>query len=409
MKLLVITAAFPPMPAGEADHMFHLCRRLAERGLDVHVVTTRGNKVSDALPFKVYPVVRDWSWPDLFRLVRLFKRISPDAVLLKYIAWIYNDHPMITFMATVSKSLKPSAAFVTQFANIEGEPLKAMSLPTRLIRDRIARKAGLSCLDEKYGTLLRDSDRLIVLSDLHAKWLTGRLAAVRGKTLLIPPPPLLKMSAESNGTGRAHGRKRLGVGPGEFLLAYFGYVYPNKGVETLLRAFQSVARRRPEARLLIVGGFIARNFPNYQAYREQILELPKQLGIQEKVIWFGGYEWNSDDASTCLRAADAAVIPMDYGVQLNNSALAALTAHGLPVIATKGVVVEEQFMDEQNVLLCDPRSPAAMAEAIERLMTDAELARRLKAGARRFSDDWFSWDKAVTRTMTALSSLAPAL
>ena len=121
MKLLVITAAFPPMPAGEADHMFHLCRRLAERGLDVHVVTTRGNKVSEPLPFKVYPIVRDWSWPDLFRLVRLFKRISPDAVLLKYIAWIYNDHPMITFMATVSKSLKPSAVFVTQFANIEGE------------------------------------------------------------------------------------------------------------------------------------------------------------------------------------------------------------------------------------------------------------------------------------------------
>jgi len=142
MKLLVITGAFPSMPAGEADHMFHLCRRLAEHGLEVHVVTTRSNKVNVALPFKVYPIIRNWSWPDLLRLARLLKRLSPDAVLLKYIGWIYNDHPMITFAATVSKSLMRSAVFVTQFANAEGAPPEKKSFVTRLIRNVIARKAS---------------------------------------------------------------------------------------------------------------------------------------------------------------------------------------------------------------------------------------------------------------------------
>jgi hypothetical protein len=35
MKVLVISAAFPPMRAGEAEHTIHLCRHLSENGTNV--------------------------------------------------------------------------------------------------------------------------------------------------------------------------------------------------------------------------------------------------------------------------------------------------------------------------------------------------------------------------------------
>ena len=41
MKTLVISAAFPPLRAGEADHTYHVCQHLADRGAHVHVLTTR--------------------------------------------------------------------------------------------------------------------------------------------------------------------------------------------------------------------------------------------------------------------------------------------------------------------------------------------------------------------------------
>ncbi|HVG18538.1 MAG TPA: glycosyltransferase, partial [Blastocatellia bacterium] len=91
MRLLVISAAFPPMQAGEADHTLHLCQHLADRGLDVHLLTTRRESGAGPLPFKIYPVIEDWSWRDLPRLARCLKRCSPDVVLLFYIGWIYND------------------------------------------------------------------------------------------------------------------------------------------------------------------------------------------------------------------------------------------------------------------------------------------------------------------------------
>jgi hypothetical protein len=125
MRLLVISAAFPPFRAGESDHALHLCRRLADRGLDVHLLTTKRSVHTAHLAFKVYPLMRDWSWLDLPRLLNFLKSCSPDAVLLMYIGWIYNDHPMITFAPTISRALLPGVRFVTQFENAIGtsEPL----------------------------------------------------------------------------------------------------------------------------------------------------------------------------------------------------------------------------------------------------------------------------------------------
>ena len=81
MKVLIISAAFPPMRAGEAYHVLYLSQHLADRGLDIHVLTTKGNGLTGDFPFRVYPLMRNWSWLDLPRLAKFLKGCSPDAVL----------------------------------------------------------------------------------------------------------------------------------------------------------------------------------------------------------------------------------------------------------------------------------------------------------------------------------------
>ena len=402
MKIVVISAAFPPMRAGEADHVLHLCNQLARHGLEVHLITSRKNRSTDPLPFQVHSLIKDWSWKDLWPLQRFIKRVSPDVVLLYYIGWIYDYHPMITFAPTLAKVTNPSVRFVTQFANAEGaEPLR-FSFMTRLIRKAMSRWAGDNHVDYSFGTLLRDSDQLIVLSDGHRSRLAERLSEVNHKSVLIPPPPIMKMSLENNGVGRHDGRARLGISPEDFLFVYFGYVYPGKGVETLLKAFQTIVKERIHARLLILGGFLARSFPDRPRYAEEIAALPKRLGIDQKVIWFGEYAWDSDQASSCLRAADACVLPVEIGIQLNNSSLAGAAAHGLPVITIRGDVLEKAFVDRENVLLCLPRNAESLVDGMESLMDGPELALRLKRGALQLYEDWFSWSKATDRTLAVL-------
>lgn len=392
MKLLIISSAFPPMASPEADHALHLCEHLAERGLEVHVLTTEKEVAASALPVRVHPVMRHWGWSELPRLAMFMRRCAPDAILLNYIGWIYQHHPMITFAPTVSKVVLPRVPFVTQITNVMGAATNQDARLGRALRRGMTLLAGGKNTDHAFGTLLRDSDRLIVLSDHHRVTLTDYLPAVDGKSVLIPPPPILRMS-RGDGTARQRGRDRLAVKPGQFLLAYFGYIYPGKGVDTLLRAFRLVRERRSDVRLAIIGGF----------HDQPTHDLAVQLGIDDKVVWTGEYDWDSDEASVYLRAADACVFPFDVGVRLNNSSFAAAAAHGLPIITTRSEMLEEPFVHQGNIFLCPPKDPDAMADAIETLIERPDLRERLRAGALQLADEWFSWEKATERMLTTFN------
>ena len=154
-------------------------------------------------------------------------------------------------------------------------------------------------------------------------------------------------------------------------------------------------------RLVMIGGSM--DASNISSYAREVYQLPKQLKIDDKVMWTGEYAWDSDQASVYLNAADACVFPFTDGVALNRSSLAAAAAHGLPIVTTKGNFLESPFIDKKNVLLCPPQDPKALAAAIDLLIRSPELRVRLREGALELAHEWFSWDKAVQRTMEALN------
>src|SRR6476661_5355313 len=106
MRLLLVSGAYPPTRAGEADHAHMIAEHLAARGVDVCVLTTRGKGASGKDSLTVSRKMRRWSWRELPCLVWMLWRYQPDVVLLMYIGWIYNGHPMITFLPTVAKFVR---------------------------------------------------------------------------------------------------------------------------------------------------------------------------------------------------------------------------------------------------------------------------------------------------------------
>jgi colanic acid/amylovoran biosynthesis glycosyltransferase len=76
-------------------------------------------------------------------------------------------------------------------------------------------------------------------------------------------------------------------------------------------------------------------------------------------------------------------------------------ASGLPVVSTTVSGIPELVQHEQNGLLVPPRDPVALADAIERLLADADLRRRLGAAARRTVQAEFDLAK-TTRQFGAL-------
>jgi glycosyltransferase involved in cell wall biosynthesis len=403
MKLLVISAAYPPHRSGEATNAFYLCQNLANRGVDVHVLTTQGSAIRPHPRITLHAVMKHWSWLEMPRMSRVLKECAPDAVLLIYIGWVYQYEFMVTFAPTVCKELLPGVPFVTRFENAMGADPRRTSAFARIIRKWMARRKGDAGVDYCYGTLLRDSDRVIVLSERHRGILEQITAHVSAKSVLIPPPANMKMSLETRESARRTAREQLGLDPDAFVITYIGFLHSGKGIESLLHAFARVSQKRSCARLVLMGGAIASESGNPASYVDSLHALTDKLGIRDRVVWTGEYSWESEDTSVRLRGSDLCVLPFGQGVHLNNSSFASVAAHGVPVITTRGEILEQQFVHGENVFLCPPNSPPDLAAAMETVMEDATLRQRLQSGVEKLALEWFSWDRAIDRTMAACS------
>lgn len=403
MKVLVISAAYPPMHAGEATNTYHLCRQLVERGVEVHVLTSFGNIGTADPQIHVHAVMQSWGWVDLLRVRSFLKHCAPDAVFLMYIGLMYKFHPMVTFLPTLSKKLFPKMPFVTRYesAFVGADPSK-MGILSRLARKLIVRWAGTSDVAYSSGTLLRDSDTVIALCERHRAMLVKEWAPVGDKVALIPPPPNLFIASNVSGVARERGRKRLGATSGEFVVTFFGYLYPIKGIETLLQAFAIVAAERPQARLLFIGGKVGLDVEGGASYFDEMQALAKDLRVDAQTTWTGAFKSEEEDASLLLHASDVCVLPFLEGVQLNNSSFASMVAHGLPIIVTRGPLMDEAIVDGENVLTCEPKDHQEIARLIFLLMDHADLRTRLRGGALKLAAEWFSWDTATEKTLTAL-------
>jgi glycosyltransferase involved in cell wall biosynthesis len=393
MKLLVISP-MPPSPNAEADHTFHLCRRLADAGVEIDVATTTASAGRRFEGLRLHPVLPDWTWAAVPAVLRVVRRARSDVVLVSYSSSSHNFHPMVTFLPTLVRRVRPRPAVVTLVHNTDGWRHGNVSVAGRAIRKLLA---TLTAADYDLGTLARDSDGLLAVSEPFLAELVARCPDVAGRGAVLPAPPALPMAP----AGRdAAVRARLGAGPGDFLLIFFGYVYRGKGIDTLIEAFHEAAMPRPRLRLALVGGTF--DTPGNHAHAAQLRARAAALGLQARIVWTGAYAADSLEPSRFLRQADAGVLPFDLGVSLRNTSFAALAAHDLPVVTTRGRELEPAFVDGDNVLLCPPRDPAAMAAVLGRVVDDDGLRERLRAGARRLAADVLSWDRATAIVLSML-------
>ncbi|MEA5390141.1 glycosyltransferase family 4 protein [Cyanobium gracile UHCC 0139] len=171
--------------------------------------------------------------------------------------------------------------------------------------------------------------------------------------------------------------------------------YPRKRVGDLITAFQSVQQRLPSARLVVIG-----DGPEHGTLRE----LVERLGLGKVVQLLGALpddatvrEWYRRSAVFCLPS-----IQEGFGIVFLEA-----MASGLPVVSTKATAIPEVVPHGQAGLLVPPRDPAALAEALLKLLTNPELQGRCRAFGREHVGP-FSWDRVAERFLEAVSPPAAA-
>ena len=78
---------------------------------------------------------------------------------------------------------------------------------------------------------------------------------------------------------------------------------------------------------------------------------------------------------------------------------------GVPVVSTRTYGVSDYGVDDVNLLLANPNDPADLAEKLRRLLTDEQLAERLRAAAFETVDTEYDWSRSYEMFSEALDDI----
>ncbi len=167
------------------------------------------------------------------------------------------------------------------------------------------------------------------------------------------------------------------------ILLFVGRLRYYKGLDTLISALPRI-----RARLVVAGS---------GPMRAEWEELATQLRVADRVTWLGDVP--DDDLPAIYHLADLFVLPASHPSEAFGLVQVEAMAAGLPVVCTElGTGTTYVNRDGETGLVVPPREPAALADAVNRLLGDAGLRRELGDGARVRARE-FDLETMVDRTL----------
>jgi glycosyltransferase involved in cell wall biosynthesis len=221
--------------------------------------------------------------------------------------------------------------------------------------------------------------------DLHSElvrmpWLRGKLQFIRNGV------DLSEVHAAPAECPSLQGFKANG----DFLLGYIGQLIPRKGIDCLIRAVAAAKSRR--VRLCLVGE---------GPQREELVALARQLGVAERVMFFG----YRTDRLSFLKQFDAFALPSALE-GIPRCVLESMAAK-VAVIATDIPGCRDVVHDESTGLLMPVGDSAALAVAIDRLESDPALRARLAAAGNALVESEYSAATMAARYTDLYRTLVP--
>jgi len=325
-----LVGPLPPPFGGMANQTRQLAELLHGEGLTVTVVQTN----AEYLPH----------WVSGLPVIRAFFRLVPYLFKLWNVA---GQCDLLHVMANSGWSWHLFATPAIWIAKLRNTPV--------IVNYRGGEAASfLTNSSQSVGLSMRQASALVVPSGfLKAVFASFNMAA---KIV----PNIVDIEHFSNPTLHRPSRRHL------LIARNLEPIYDN---ETAIRAFFPVHRRYPDATLTIAGsGPLAAS----------LQALAESLGLANAITFAGRLD--RDAMAEAYRNADIAINPSLVD-NMPNSVLEAL-ASGVPVVSTNVGGVPYIVNDGHTALLVPPGSPDAMAEAIFRLIDDANLAEQLVKNGR---------------------------
>jgi glycosyltransferase involved in cell wall biosynthesis len=177
------------------------------------------------------------------------------------------------------------------------------------------------------------------------------------------------------------------------MISRLGQDWWRKGVSEFLEMAVQVSTAVPNTAFLIVGDGL---------HRAELEQRAATLGLGTRITFAG---WRGD-IPALLAGMDVFVMPSLY--EGGPTIVLEAMAMARPVVATSVGMVPEVMQDDRSGLIVAPGDSRALAHAVNRLLADPELCRRLGEHARAQAEASFSTETMVDRYLEVFAqALAP--
>lgn len=386
---------YPAGQAGMALYSYKLANALASHGLDVSLFVDdqyeldhlpasftkiRGlSSKNVSLSSKDYPIIRilkiliahfrNWS-----KLFRHLKKDRPD---------IIHVQPQFYLMDWCSLALLKKKGFKIVVTIHDVIPHKFFA--------RHFHRVELLLLQFIYNK----ADKLIVHSERNKRQLLDRFSQDESRVIVIPHGEY-RLDGLGREITKIEARSMLDLDENDKVLLFFGFIRRVKGIDTLLRAFDSVAEALHDALLIIAGCCIqGESFSQYEALLRRMLHGDRVKVFLEYV--------KHKDVPAFFRATDIVILPyLKFSSQ--SGVLHLAQGFGKATIVTDVGGMPEVVEDYRTGLVVPPGDVEKLAKAILYLLINEEKRIEMGELAREVALKEFSWDAIARRTIDSVYS-----
>jgi glycosyltransferase involved in cell wall biosynthesis len=319
------------MKCGVGDYTAHLAKALSRRVDSTVAVLTdvSATPIPSDFDFEVLPVSRGWRMADVVRIASAARRWRPDLVHIQYPTQGYGRRYLPWLLPSLFR-----VAGVPVVQTWHGYDSRRMS--RRFIPNSVL-TGGLIVVRPEY---------IDMMSPLY-KWLNRRKhVKFIPNAATIPATKLAEQEKTS---------LRMRLSPGNSnLVAFFGFAYPDRGVELLFQIAD------PARHSIVLISDLSSN----DAYQASILDYANREPWDGKVTITGYLP--AEEVGRILAAADALVLPFRDGGGMWNTSIRAGATQGTFVLTTAR---ERQGYDSgDNVYYARPDDVADMKSALQRFI-----------------------------------------
>src|SRR5213083_3011989 len=382
----MLTWEFPPrIIGGISTHVYHLSRALVEKGTPVRVITC---------DFPKTPA------EEIIDGVSVSRVISGRVPESNFLLWIYHLNSQMISKATElfeteRFDLIHAHDWVVGRAGVELKNQLGLPLISTIHATEIGRGGSL---DGEYRRKVRDIERLLVdqsdgiicCSNYMLDHIQHQLGAVNAKIRVIP-------NGVEVSRFKRDSQPRLiptGVSENRKVILYVGRIVREKGIFTLIEAFDELRNRGKDVSLVFVG------------------EGPMKEDLAKEILWrrlsdrvrLAGFV-DERRLVSLYNSSDAFVLPSHYE-PFGMVALEAMASR-VPVVVSDVGGLSEIVEDGVTGVKVPSSDPHALAEGILRVIDNRELSERLKENAYRAVQERYRWDLIAEKTLEAYRTSSP--